>query len=156
VKRVQKLAYFLQESGEKLRLKYAAERYGPYAPNLNIVLELLEGHYTRGYGDTQKPDVLIRLLPGATQEAGDFLSSSEESRQRLARVADLIAGFETPYGMELLASVHWAASHSDPPAKNVESAIKVIHEWTHRKRRMFQDKHIRVAWDRLKQDEWIN
>jgi len=53
---VQKLAYFLQEAGEPLRLNYEAGHYGPYAPNLNKVLEVMEGHFIRGYGDSQKPD----------------------------------------------------------------------------------------------------
>ena len=49
---VQKLAYFLQESGEPLKLKYEAGIYGPYAENLNKVLQVIEGHFTRGYGDS--------------------------------------------------------------------------------------------------------
>ena len=64
---IQKLAYFLQESGLDLRLRYVKHLYGPYAHNLNKVLEVLEGHYIRGYGDTQKPDVEIELLPGAAR-----------------------------------------------------------------------------------------
>jgi len=44
---VQKLAYFLQEAGEPLRLKYEAGHYGPYATNLNKVLEMMEGHFIR-------------------------------------------------------------------------------------------------------------
>jgi len=54
---IQKLAYFLQEAGEPLRLNYQAGLYGPYAHNLNKVLERIEGHFIRGYGDSQKPDV---------------------------------------------------------------------------------------------------
>ena len=42
---IQKMAYFLQESGEKLRLNYEEGIYGPYAHNLNKVLEILEGHF---------------------------------------------------------------------------------------------------------------
>ncbi len=40
---VQKLAYFLQESGEPLKLNYVAHTYGPYAENLNKVLQAIEG-----------------------------------------------------------------------------------------------------------------
>ena len=60
---VQKLAYFLQEAGEPLKLKYEAGPYGPYAENLNKVLQAIEGHFTRGYGDSPKPDRDIELLP---------------------------------------------------------------------------------------------
>jgi O-acetyl-ADP-ribose deacetylase (regulator of RNase III) len=52
---LQKLAYFLQEAGEPLRLKYEAGHYGPYAANLNKVLDVMEGHFIRGYGDRRSP-----------------------------------------------------------------------------------------------------
>ena len=78
---VQKLAYFLQEAGEPLRLRYEPGHYGPYAANLNKVLERIEGHFIRGYGDSQKPDVEIGLLNGATQEA-DAFSSRTRIRER--------------------------------------------------------------------------
>jgi len=109
---VQKLAYFLQEAGEPLRLKYEAGHYGPYAANLNKVLEVMEGHFIRGYGDCQKPEAEIELLPGAVDEASAFLADKRDSLTRLEQVADLIEGFETPYGMELLATVHWVAHYA--------------------------------------------
>ena len=152
---VQKMAYFLQETGERLRLNYEAGRYGPYAHNLNKVLELLEGHFIRGYGDTQKPDVEIELLEGAIKEADAFLTNKEESNKRLARVGRLVEGFETPYGMELLSSVHWVAVKHDPPAMNRSSAIESVHLWNERKRKMFKPDHIGIAWDRLVEDGWI-
>jgi len=45
---IQKLAYFLQEAGEPLKLPYVKHLYGPYATNLNHVLKHIEGHYIRG------------------------------------------------------------------------------------------------------------
>ena len=73
---IQKVGYFLQESGEPLKLRFEAGLYGPYAANLNKVLELLEGHYIRGYGDSQKPDAEIELLAGAVEEADAFLAAT--------------------------------------------------------------------------------
>jgi len=152
---IQKLAYFLQEAGQPLRLNHQAGLYGPYAPNLNKVLEVLEGHYTRGYGDTQKPDVEIALLPGATEEAEQFLAGHQPEHERLDRVSRLIEGFETPYGMELLSSVHWLAVRSDSPARNREEAVSGMASWNPRKQRMFQPDHIGVAWERLQDEHWI-
>jgi len=148
---VQKLAYFLQEAGEELKLKYVAHTYGPYADNLNKVLQAIEGHFTRGYGDSPKPDREIELLPGAIEAADHFLATVTEatSRDRLQKVAELIEGFETPYGMELLASVHWVARHNEPPARSVEAAVDAVHNWNDRKRKMFSPKHIAVSWQRL-------
>jgi O-acetyl-ADP-ribose deacetylase (regulator of RNase III) len=152
---IQKLAYFLQEAGEPLRLRYETGTYGPYAPNLNKVLEVLEGHMIRGYGDTQKPDVEIELLPGAVEEADRFLENRSGVRARLDRVGDLIAGFETPYGMELLASVHWIACHDPNPTTEAEMAAKRIAEWSDRKAQMFRLDHIKLAWNRLASQAWI-
>lgn len=152
---VHKLAYFLQEAGEPLRLRYEAGRYGPYAPNLNKVLERIEGHFIRGYGDSQKPDADIELLPGAVEEADEFLGVHTESLARLARVEELIQGFETPYGMELLATVHWVAVRAERPASCVADAVKAVHAWNDRKRQMFQLPHISSAYGRLIQQGWV-
>jgi len=152
---IQKLAYFLQEAGEPLKLKYDAGIYGPYAPNLNKVLEALEGHYTSGYGDTQKPDVEIELLPHAVDKADEFLAEHKEKHLLLEKVAELIEGFETPYGMELLSSVHWVAQRDAEPACNPEEAVRKIHDWNERKRKMFREDHVRVAWARLQEKGWL-
>jgi O-acetyl-ADP-ribose deacetylase (regulator of RNase III) len=153
---IQKLAYFLQESGEPLRLKYESGLYGPYAENLNKVLERMEGHFIRGYGDSQKRDVEIEIAAEANKEAEEFLVDKEESKKHLERVARLIEGFETPYGMELLSSVHWVAVHNDSPARDADSAIEQVHRWNTRKEKMFKPSHIRVAWARLKDEGWIS
>jgi O-acetyl-ADP-ribose deacetylase (regulator of RNase III) len=152
---IQKLAYFLQEAGEPLRLRYERGIYGPYAHNLNKVLETLEGHYTAGYGDQQKPDVEIELLSGAVSEASAFLAGMADSNKRLERVASAIRGFETPYGMELLASVHWLATHEEPRASSAAEAVQAVHSWNPRKRRMFRAEHIRIAWDTLQRAHWL-
>lgn len=146
---VQKLAYFLQEAGEPLRLRYVAHIYGPYADNLNKVLQAMEGHFTRGYGDSPKPDRDIELLPGAVEAANAVVNPSSESYRRLQKVAELIDGFETPYGMELLSSVHWVAVHGEPRAVAPSSAVAAVHGWNERKRRMFRAQHIEIAWRRL-------
>ena len=151
---IQKLAYFLQEGGEPLRLEFEKGHYGPYAVNLNKVLERIEGHFTRGYGDAQKPDVEIGLLPGANDEAIAFLADRRESLARLDAVASLIDGFETPYGMELLSSVHWVATR-EPRARDSAGAIGAIHGWSDRKKHMFRPQHVAVAWDRLTEAGWV-
>ena len=153
---IQKLAYFLQESGEPLRLKYEAVLYGPYAHNLNKVLETLEGHFIRGYGDSQKPDVEIELLPGAVEAAERFLASNKAAAGHLERVAKVIEGFETPYGLELLSSVHWVAVHGTSPAGSPAEVVQAVHHWNDRKRMMFRPEHIRVAWARLNEQGWLN
>ncbi|MEX2223219.1 MAG: macro domain-containing protein [Candidatus Rokuibacteriota bacterium] len=152
---VQKLAYLLQEAGEPLRLKYVAHLYGPYAHNLNKVLETLEGHFIRGYGDQQKPDVEIELLPEADGEADRLLKERSDSIARLERVATVIEGFETPYGMELLTSAHWVSAHGTTPITNADEVVQAVQGWNDRKRAMFRPDHIRVAWKRLNELGWL-
>lgn len=151
---IQKLAYFLQVAGEPLRLNYVKQQYGPYAENLHFVLQHLEGHYLRGYG-ARSGGSNLHLLPGANAEAEAFLSDHPETQERLRRVARLIQGFETPYGMELLATVHWL-SQEDPSIKtDYHAAVQGFETWNQRKREYFRPEHIQTAWERLRQQGWL-
>lgn len=145
---LQKLAYFLQQVGEPLRLNFVKYHYGPYAENLNHVLQRIEGHFIRGYGDRSKASE-IYLLPGALEEATKFLSGDKESEKRLDDVGRLIEGFETPFGIELLSTVHWVASSDNDGARNSKMATAAIQGWNTRKRQIFKKNHIVTAWERL-------
>jgi O-acetyl-ADP-ribose deacetylase (regulator of RNase III) len=152
---VHKLMYFMQEAGEPLRLKFQAKPFGPYATNLRQVLARLEQHYTQGYGAGQdSPDTLIELLPGAIEEAREFLKKNHHTLSRMDRVAALIDGFEDPYGMELLSSVHWVMKHEPETQANPEAAVKAVHQWGAQKRHRLKPEHIRKAWQRLKEQRW--
>jgi len=151
---VQKLAYFLQVSGESLRLAFVKHKYGPYAEALNHVLQRIEGHYLRGYGDRSR-EAAITPLPGASEEARMFLEGDAQATERLERVSDLIFGFESPYGMELLATVHWVAQEDPEAALDPDVAIRRVHEWSERKRTTFRSEHIRTAWERLYRNGWL-
>ena len=152
---IQKLAYFLQETGQPLELDFQKQRYGPYAENLHFVLQHMEGHHVRGYGDRSR-DVSIELIPGAAREAEQFLAGDSETIERLARVSMLIEGYETPYGLELLSTVHWVAVHEVPKARtNPEDAIAGVLSWNDHKRRTFSPERITAAWRRLQAEEWF-
>lgn len=119
-----KLAYFAQVAGvTSLDLEFQEGKYGPYANNLKFLLQTLEGHYLSGLGDfSGKSD--IELLPGAEEEARRYLRNHPETERNLQSAARLIEGFETPYGVELLATVHWAAQNKG--VTSLEEAVKVI------------------------------
>jgi O-acetyl-ADP-ribose deacetylase (regulator of RNase III) len=151
---VQKLAYFLQIAGEPLRLEFKPHYYGPYADNLQKALRNLEGHYTSGLADgSNSPETPMQLLPGALEEAQEYLKSQPESKARIERVAALIESFETPFGMELLGSVHWVMSHSSPDV-DVEAVIAEVQRWSPRKRSQMKPEHIQAAWNRLREQGW--
>ena len=121
---------------------------------LHHVLQRMEGHFISGYGDRSR-QVSIALAPAAIAEAENYLRDSEGAQQRFARVARLIDGFETPYGMELLASVHWAATNRDLEETITENrAVELVHSWNEHKK-IFRPNHIKAAWTRLREEAWI-
>ncbi|MBN1804874.1 MAG: macro domain-containing protein [Sedimentisphaerales bacterium] len=150
---IHKLMYFMQESGEKLRLNYTKALYGPYAKNLRHVLNAIEGHFTIGFADaSDQPDIQIQLVSGAAKKADIFLEKHYSTREKFDRVADLIKGFETPFGMELLSTVHWVATREK--AETPAQAIEKTYSWSVRKR-MFKENHIKIVWGVLERKEWL-
>jgi O-acetyl-ADP-ribose deacetylase (regulator of RNase III) len=145
---IQKLAYFLQEAGEPLKLNFVKSLCGPYAENLNHVLQRLEGHYIKGYGDRTQ-EAHISLTPSAAEEAKSFLEREDESLTRLEQVKGIIYGYETPYGVELLSTVHWIMKHNPEKASDVEFVIENIRSWNERKCNLFKPEHIKKAWAHL-------
>lgn len=152
---IHKLMYFLQEAGEGLRLNYEPHTYGPYAVNLRHLMSTLEGHYLSGFGDgADRPDKVIDLMDGAAAAATDFLDARADVLKRLERVSDLIVGFEDPYGMELLSSMHWVMCHTEGARDSAEIAIGAVLEWNPGKRLRLKPEHLQIAWKRLKAKHW--
>jgi O-acetyl-ADP-ribose deacetylase (regulator of RNase III) len=150
----QKLAYFAQTAGEEsFNLEFKADQYGPYAEKLNFVLQELEGHYTIGYGDRSGGSD-IELSPGAEEEAESYLRDYPNTEEHVNRVSRLIEGFETPYGLELLATVHWAATERDEPS--LEEVTSAVQSWSRRKEHLFGEDHISIAWEHLKEEGWLS
>jgi hypothetical protein len=73
--------------------------------------------------------------------------------ERYERVAQLIDGFETPYGLELLVTTHWVAVHEE--AQDASVAAELVREWSQRKGRLFTDEHVMVAWRQLDEGGWL-
>lgn len=150
---VHKLMYFLQAAGEPLRLRYAKAFYGPYAENLRHVLSEVEGHLTSGYsGEGDTPTEQLELLPGAVDKADAFLTDHQATRERFDRVASLVDGFETPYGLELLATAHWVATEEG--ARTPDAIADAIYAWGPGKNQ-FSRPQIAVAVERLADGAWV-
>jgi uncharacterized protein YwgA len=154
---VHKLAYFLQVAGEPLRLNYQKDHYGPYADNLRHVLHHIEGHYVRGFGDGKnQPETPLELIGSAADEAEAFIASQSASQTRLREVAALIEGYETPFGMELLSTVHWVATHDQGAAHSDEEAVRAVHAWNTHKATTMKPEQIRAARMHLKTLGWLS
>jgi O-acetyl-ADP-ribose deacetylase (regulator of RNase III) len=152
---VQKLMYFLQEAGQDLRLQYERANFGPYARNLRHVLDKLEGHMVSGFGDgAERPNKPLELVGDAVSKAHNFLADDSAIQSRMARVGKLIEGFEDPFGLELLSSVHWTMCHDKAAKDSPEAAVNAVHAWSERKRRLMKPEHIQAAWHRLHKHHW--
>lgn len=152
---VQKLAYFLQAAGEDLKLAFVEDKFGPYSDTLRHALNRMEGHFIAGVGDGVAESE-IEPKPGALDEANAFLArqSGEALLERVQRVRELIEGFQSPYGIELLATVHWVGTHG-PDVVSAEAVKSAVHVWNDRKRALMQPSHIHAAWERLVQQGWL-
>ena len=153
---VHKLMYFLKAAGEPMpKLTFEAKRFGPYAANLRHSLIRMENHLTRGYGDGKDtPNTQLELLPGAVEAANTFLAQSDETKARMKQVAELIQGYEDPYGMELLSSVHWVMQQNSRARNDAEAAVAAVHAWNDRKKKLLKSDHLHKAWSRLKEHHW--
>lgn len=150
---VHKLMYFLQLAGQPLKLQFVQAPYGPYAENLRHVLKAVEGYYVTGYADGgDSPTKELQLVPGAIEDAERELVRDSTTSERIQRVADLVDGFETPFGLELLSTVLWVASEA--PTQQPEEIVSRIYAWNDRKKQ-FTERQIRLALGVLRQKNWL-
>lgn len=151
---VQKLSYFLQVLGVNFNLQFQKDQFGPYSEKLSIALRKLEkSNYISGYTDT---DPKITARSSAYTMADEYLinQSNSDHEAIINKLSNLIEGYESPYGMELLASVHYL--YSNEGIKTVNETLKAFKEWNTHKKSSFGLKEINSALDRLKSDSLIH
>jgi len=150
---VQKLAYFLQQAGAPLDLRFSPHHYGPYADGLYHMMQRMEGHFIRGLED-RNPAAVLRVDEDAVVQANQYLAEANGIASQFERVARLIEGFETPYGMEILGTLHWVAQGGEG-ATSADEAIEAVRAWSSSKRSRMRPRHLRKAWDRLVDQGWV-
>jgi O-acetyl-ADP-ribose deacetylase (regulator of RNase III) len=150
---VHKLMYFMQEAGEPLKLRLARGPYGPYVENLRHLLSEIDGYYVSGYGaGGDAPNRTLELVPGAVKDAQATLAARPQTCQRFERVARLVEGFESPFGLELLSTVHWVMTREH--ASSEEDVIAQTYEWGERKLQ-FSRHQILLARRVLTEGGWL-
>ena len=150
---LQKLMYFLQVAGEPLKLQYEKASYGPYAQNLSKVLHKLEGHYVAGYGDGgNNPQKEIALIPGAFEDASNAIKGYSNTEKNIEKVVDLVDGFETPFGLELLATTHWLIENEEPTTTG--EVFDLFQDWNERKSK-FTESRVTQACEVLQEKGWV-
>ncbi|MFL5268853.1 MAG: Appr-1-p processing protein, partial [Stellaceae bacterium] len=162
---VQKLAYFLERQinirglPNPLNLAFRANRFGPFSPKLRHLLDALDGSYLhcdKRLADAGPMDVIG--YDGAKMEKVGLYIRTEAKpyQQALDATGDLIEGFESPLGMELLATVDWLLHqvHVEPTVDSIRASLT---EWPGgkgagaRKLKLFNDRMIELALSRLEQ-----
>lgn len=161
---VQKLAWFLQRVLQKynapdpLKLRFEANKYGPYADNLRHLLNGLDGSYLhceKRLSDAGPMD-LIWFEDKERNRLEEYLSGDdcEPYLPALEESARIIDGFESPLGMELLSTVDWSLSRQKCPA-TLDGIREGISNWpggataAKRKRKLFDDRLLELALNRL-------
>lgn len=159
---IQKLAWFLECSIERvgltpLDLRFAPNKYGPYADRLRHLLEGLDGSYLhcdKRIGDADPLDV-IWFDDGRKTFVQTYLNSeAKEYAPALEATAAMIDGFESPFGMELLATVDWLLAR-EGVAPTVSAMREGLRHWrggpdaAERKDRLFDDRALSIALERL-------
>ena len=162
---VQKLAWFVSRWSDVckvdnvLKLEFVANRYGPYADRLRHLLNAMDGsflHCERRLADAG-PSELIWFDDGRREEIANYLANPWAAPYRLPldKTSELIAGFESPLGMELVATVDWIIVKAGRAA-DVRSVREGLANWptsaaaARRKQKLFDDRMIEAAVERLR------
>lgn len=159
---IQKLAWFLERSIERfspednpLKLKFVAHKYGPYANKLDHLLNSLDGSYLhcdKRISDADPLEVVWFDDEHKTLVQTYLKTEAKAYEPALEYTARLIDGFESPFGMELLATVDWLLNR-EGVQPTVQAVREGLQQWpagaAERKTRLFDDRAIRIALDRL-------
>jgi O-acetyl-ADP-ribose deacetylase (regulator of RNase III) len=164
---IQKLAWFLERAIERfgpdetsLDLQFRAHIYGPYANRLSHLLDNLDGSYLhcdKRISDADPSDVIW-----FDDERREFVQAYLKSEAKayapaLEAAASLIDGFESPFGMELLATVDWLLTR-EGVAPSVPALREGLRHWSGgtvaatRKDKLFDDRALGIALERLTTD----
>lgn len=160
---VQKLAYFLERKlcelglDNPLDLGFEPNRYGPYADRLRHLLDRLDGSYLQSevrIADA-RPGSLVSFRREKRERVELYLcTEAREYLPALDATSNLIDGFESPLGLELLATVDWLL-HRERVAPDVPSLRRSLANWPggssagERKLRLFDERLLTIALDRL-------
>jgi O-acetyl-ADP-ribose deacetylase (regulator of RNase III) len=158
---VQKLTYFLDRMigasavEDPLRLDFDANRYGPYADKLRHLLDAVDGSYLhcqRRISDATPGDTIWFDESKKDLVAAYLKSEGKEYLSALEKTSEFIDGFESPLGMELLATVDWLLIR-EGCEPTLDAIREGLNRWPdnagERKQRIFDDRMLGIALERL-------
>lgn len=147
----EKLMYFLQRVGEpQLQLDFQKHYYGPYSGKVRHVLYALNGHFISGVSlKSNRPFEPLELHLERMAEVEGYISAhaSAEQQKRLALLTELLDGFQSPAGLELLASLDFLIRENK--TFEIDKLSEALKNWSSRKKRLFTNHQISIAHTRL-------
>lgn len=146
-----KLAYFLQRMGEKMRLNFIAYHYGPYAQQIEHVLYALNGTYLKGFEQREaKAFEPLLLNYDRFTEVKSYVDRelNSEQKARLQRLVNLIDGFQSELSLEILASVDFILAQH--PYYCEKEVLAEIQRWSERKSKLIKEEYVDIAFSHLK------
>jgi len=145
-----KLAYFLQKSGEALKLNFVPYTYGPYAQAIEKVLYSLNGKYLHGLEQMKAgPFEPLKLNYDKYDEVKDYIRKylTQEQKQRLTDLFRIINGFESTLSLEILASIDYLLFENSK--LDVDQLLEKIQSWNSRKKALIDKEYIEIALKHL-------
>lgn len=145
-----KLAYFLQRSGEKMKLQFIGHSYGPYAQAVEKVLYALNGKYLIGLEQMKaKAFEPLKLNFDRYNEVKEYIAKelTAEQKERLSSLYRLIDGFESSLALEILASVDFLQNEKKDIIE--DELFEKIHSWNARKKNLVKKEYISIAIQQL-------
>src|SRR5690606_28500011 len=134
-------------------------RYGPYSDRVRHLLDSLDGSYLtceRRVADARPFDP-IRFRHDRQDKVAVYLTSPDAATYRpaLDHATEIIDGFQSPHGLELLATVDWLHRTTGTPLE-VDDMFAAIAAWpgpagaAERKSKIFTRHHLTVAVEHLR------
>lgn len=147
-----KLAYFIQRLGDPAfgKLKFKAAQFGPYCQQVGKDLHQLNGKYVRGLEQMNlRAFDTFTLQYDTLEEVRHYVETElpADSRERLEQLVTLISGFQSTLSLEILATVDFVRKEN--PGISLEDTVRKVWEWSDRKKEMFKERYIKIAYDHL-------
>jgi O-acetyl-ADP-ribose deacetylase (regulator of RNase III) len=145
-----KLAYFLQRSGEELRLDFVAYHYGPYAKAVEKVLYSMNGSYLSGPEQMKlKPFEPLQLNYERLPEIEEYVAKNltPAQQRRLDDLFVIIEGFESTLSLEILASTDFILAKEGKMEE--DQLLAKIQSWNKRKKDLISGEYITIALEHL-------
>lgn len=157
-----KIVYFLQRLGQDMNLSFQPYIYGPYNPAVTHVMAHFNGSYLRGLEDkSARPfePLELRYTKPLRQKLEEY--SAEQLSERQVRIVNrlrnMLKGYSTALGIELLSSVDYILT--DQPDADVDQILAAAGQWNDRKQRLLRRDHVTQVYEKLMELQevgWLN